>query len=232
MLRIIDRNSQQLLRVAEDLLSDAGATWRLHVEFVHCDLAQLTREACDGMAAIAASRGITLSALSAGPVIVQGDPARLHQLLANLLSNACKFTPAGGRVEAQADAVGDFARLEVRDDGPGIPPGDRRQLFERFYRVANARAEGVEGTGLGLAIAKAVVDAHDGAIDIVDTPGWSTTFRVLLPARTDARTSARAPARAADRTPGAVGAPLRTTVPSPFPDRPGPPGTPVGTGPA
>jgi PAS domain S-box-containing protein len=184
MLRIIDRNSQQLLRVAEDLLSEASATWRLHVEFIHCDLAQLTREACDAMAAIAAARRVTLTAVAADPVIVLGDPARLHQLLANLLSNACKFTPAGGRVVAQADVVGDFARLEVRDDGPGIPAENRPQLFERFYRVANSRAQGVEGTGLGLAIAKAVVDAHDGAIDIVDRPGWSTTFRVLLPSRT------------------------------------------------
>ena len=126
MLRIIDRNSQQLLRVAEDLLSEANATWGLHVEFVRCDLAQLTREACDAMAAIAADRRVTLSSVTPDPVIVLGDPARLHQLLANLLSNACKFTPAGGRVVIQADVVDDFARLEVHDDGPGIPVEDRR----------------------------------------------------------------------------------------------------------
>ena len=67
------------------------------------------------------------------------------------------------------------------DEGPGIPDSERPQLFERFYRLATAADQGVPGTGLGLAIAKSVVEAHDGTVDVVDTPGWSTTFRVLLP---------------------------------------------------
>jgi signal transduction histidine kinase len=115
------------------------------------------------------------------PVVVIGDPDRLHQLFGNLLSNAVKFTPPGGRVMVRVGTLGHFARLEVLDDGPGIPDAERPQLFERFYRLASAADEGVPGTGLGLAIAKSVVEAHDGTVDIVDTPGWSTTFRVLLP---------------------------------------------------
>jgi signal transduction histidine kinase len=114
-------------------------------------------------------------------VPVFGDPTRLHQLLGNLLSNAIKFSPPGGRVHVIVDNVDSFARVQVLDEGPGIPEGERDQLFERFYRVASSTEMGVPGTGLGLAIAKSVAEAHEGFLDIVDTPGWSTTFRAYLP---------------------------------------------------
>ena len=110
--------------------------------------------------------------------MVHGDPVRLHQLLGNLLANAVKFTPAGGRVAVRVLLVGQFARLDVLDDGPGVPLNERSQLFDRFFRLASSTDQGIPGTGLGLAIAKAVVEAHQGTIEIVDTPGWSTTFRV------------------------------------------------------
>ncbi len=84
------------------------------------------------------------------------------------------------------DSVDSFARVRVLDEGPGIPLGERDQLFERFYRLASSNEMGVPGTGLGLAIAKSVAEAHEGFVDIVDTPGWSTTFRVFLPLRTAA----------------------------------------------
>jgi PAS domain S-box-containing protein len=191
MLRTIDRNSLQLIRVAEDLLSDPGGGHNLRVHFVNTDLAQIATEAIDTMASQAAAQRIELSLVGHEPVVVNGDPDRLHQLLGNLLSNAVKFTPAGGRVMVRVGTLGHFARLEVLDDGPGIPAADRPQLFERFYRLASATDQGVPGTGLGLAIAKSVVEAHDGSVDIVDTPGWSTTFRVLLPLN---RRNAPAPA--------------------------------------
>jgi PAS domain S-box-containing protein len=184
MLRTIDRNSLQLLRVAEDLLADPGGGQNLRVHFVNTDLALIATEAIDTMAAQAASRRIELSLVAHEPVVVNGDPDRLHQLFGNLLSNAVKFTAPGGRVMVRVGTLGHFARLEVLDDGPGIPPDERPQLFERFYRLASAADEGVPGTGLGLAIAKSVVEAHNGTVDIVDTPGWSTTFRVLLPLQT------------------------------------------------
>jgi PAS domain S-box-containing protein len=181
MLRTIDRNSLQLLRVAEDLLSDPGAANGLRVTFVDTDLTQVAREAIEAMAGQAGDHRLDLE-IGAGPTaIVHGDRDRLHQLLGNLLANAIKFTPAGGRIKVAVDTVGDFARLSVLDQGPGIPPSERPQLFERFYRLASATSEGIPGTGLGLAIAKSVAEAHEGTVDIVDTPGWSTTFRVLLP---------------------------------------------------
>ena len=78
-----------------------------------------------------------------------GDPTRLHQLLGNLLSNAIKFSPRGGRVHVIVDSVDSYARVQVLDEGPGIPEGERDQLFERFYRLASSTEMGVPGTGLG-----------------------------------------------------------------------------------
>jgi len=184
MLQTIDRNSRQLMQVADDLLADLSGGYRLRVSFVDVDLSSLAREAVESMAATAATRGVHLAVHTNGPVLIRGDISRLHQLFANLLTNALKFTPGGGRVEVHVVPLGLAARVEVLDDGPGIPPEEREQLFERFYRLASSAAEGIPGAGLGLAIAKAVVEAHEGTIEIVDTPGWSTTFRIHLPLST------------------------------------------------
>jgi signal transduction histidine kinase len=143
----------------------------------------------------AAVSGIVLSLEPGGEVPIFGDPTRLHQLLSNLLSNAIKFSPRGGRVHVIVDSVDSYARVQVLDEGPGIPIGERDQLFERFYRLASSNEMGVPGTGLGLAIAKSVAEAHEGFVDIVDTPGWSTTFRVFLPLRTTVTPARTAPAQ-------------------------------------
>jgi PAS domain S-box-containing protein len=182
MLRAIDRNSLQLLRVADDLLEDPGRGRGLRLQFVDTDLSVLVGEAVDAMMTSASDHGVDLSVLHQEPVVVHGDPVRLHQLLGNLLANAVKFTPTGGRVAVRVLVVGQFARLDVLDDGPGVPLNERSQLFDRFFRLASSTEQGIPGTGLGLAIAKAVVEAHQGTIEIVDTPGWSSTFRVHLPA--------------------------------------------------
>lgn len=194
MLRTIDRNSMQLLRVADDLLEDPGGAHGLRVRFVATDLSQLAVEAVDSMLAAAAARSLRLGLDADSPVLVHGDPSRLHQLFANLLSNAVKFTSAGGRVLVRVGERGQFGMLEVLDDGPGIPVQERAQLFGRFYRIASSEQAGIPGTGLGLAIAKSVVEAHEGTIDIVDTPGWSTTFRALVPLATRIAAKAGPPA--------------------------------------
>ena len=184
MLRTIDRNSAQLQRVAEDLLADPGGGHGLRVSFTELDLHQLADESVHGAQTAATTAAVQIT-LNTGPgVPVFGDSTRLHQLLGNLLSNAIKFSPRGGRVHVVVDVIDDFARILVHDDGPGIPEADRPQLFERFYRLAAAMEAGVPGTGLGLAIAKSVAEAHEGFVDIIDSPGWATTFRVFLPLRT------------------------------------------------
>ena len=184
MLQTIDRNAEQLQRVAEDLLADPGAGRGLRVAFTELDLNLLAGEAVHAIQTSATVAGIALSIEPGEQVPIFGDPTRLHQLLGNLLSNAIKFSPRGGRVHVIVDSVDAYARVQVLDEGPGIPEGERDQLFERFYRLASSTEMGVPGTGLGLAIAKSVAEAHEGFVDIVDTPGWSTTFRVFLPLRT------------------------------------------------
>jgi signal transduction histidine kinase len=181
MLKTIDRNSSQLLAVTEDLLDDSSRGLHLRVQFVDTDLCVLAAEAIELMAATAQGKNVRLSLAADHPVFVHGDASRLHQLLANLLSNALKFSPEGGQVEVRVRGLTTLATLEVLDLGPGVPPEERDQLFERFYRLASTTDPGIPGTGLGLAIAKTVVEAHKGTIEIVDTPGWSTTFRVQFP---------------------------------------------------
>ena len=184
MLRTIERNADQLQRVAEDLLADPGAGRGLRVAFNELDLNHLAEEAVQSMQTSASVSGIVLSMEPGGELPIFGDPTRLHQLIGNLLSNAIKFSPRGGRVHVIVDSVDAYARVQVLDQGPGIPEGERDQLFERFYRLASSDEMGVPGTGLGLAIAKSVAEAHEGFVEIVDTPEWSTTFRAYLPLRT------------------------------------------------
>jgi signal transduction histidine kinase len=184
MLQTIERNAEQLQRVAEDLLADPGAGRGLRVSFIGLDLHRVAEEAVHAIQTSATVAGVVLTLEPGDEVPIFGDPTRLHQLIGNLLSNAIKFSPRGGRVQVIVDSADAYARVQVRDEGPGIPAGERDQLFERFYRLASSTEAGVPGTGLGLAIAKSVAEAHEGFVDIADTPGWSTTFRVFLPLRT------------------------------------------------
>ena len=210
MLQTIERNAEHLQLVAEDLLADPGAGRGLRVAFAELDLTRLAEDAVHAMQTSAAVSGVVLGMDPGAEVPIFGDPTRLHQLLGNLLSNAIKFSPRGGRVQVVVDTIDAYARVQVLDEGPGIPPGERDQLFERFYRLASSTELGVPGTGLGLAIAKSVAEAHEGFMDIVDTPGWSTTFRVFLPLRT-AMTQERMPGPS---TLGAVTKPFPTSSPS------------------
>ena len=116
------------------------------------------------------------------PVLVAGDTGRLHQVAANLLANARTHTPAGTTVTVSVARDDGAAVLRVHDDGPGIDPSIKDELFERFSRADRSRARQTGGTGLGLSIARAIVEAHGGSIRVDSVPG-DTTFEVRLPAR-------------------------------------------------
>lgn len=118
----------------------------------------------------------------AEPVVVAGDATRLHQVIANLLTNARVHTHEGVHVTASVEMSGNTAIVRVADDGPGIDDAVAAELFERFSRADSSRARQTGGTGLGLSIAKAIVTAHHGTITVESEPG-STVFEVLIPAR-------------------------------------------------
>jgi PAS domain S-box-containing protein len=179
---VVERNSQRLLHLVGDLLFVAQVeAGRLVLELGTVDLPALAADSIEAARPSAARQGVALTLATEPVPIFAGDPARLGQLLDNLVSNAVKFTPSGGRVEVRLRALEGEALLEVRDSGIGIPAREQGRLFERFFRSSNATEGAIQGTGLGLSIAKAIVVAHDGAISFESEEGAGTVFRVTLP---------------------------------------------------
>jgi signal transduction histidine kinase len=167
-----------MLEILMDISEAETGTLRLQKQRV--DLAGVVRDAMDLYADVAEDRGISLHADAAEDVCVHADRNRLRQVAANLLDNAVKYTPRGGRVELAARREGAEALLIVRDTGPGIPPEDRPRIFDRLYRGDRSRSE--RGLGLGLSLVRAIVEAHQGGVTVDATPGGGSTFTVHLPA--------------------------------------------------
>ncbi|MBD0838397.1 sensor histidine kinase [Streptomyces sp. TRM68416] len=143
------------------------------------DLVELVQEAADAFRASHADHPLTVEP---GPAALRMrlDPQRVRQVLDNLLTNAAVHTPAGTAVSVAVSAAHGVARVRVRDAGPGIPPGDRERVFDRFYRVDKARSRDRGGSGLGLAVANSLIRAHGGTIELRSEPG-KTVFTVSLP---------------------------------------------------
>ncbi len=125
---------------------------------------------------------VTVTLTAVDPVRVMGDTDRLKQLLLNLITNAIKYTPAGGSVSLSLSHTDDWAVVEVADTGIGIPPEDIPFIFDRFYRVDKARSRGLGGTGLGLSIVKWIATAHGGDVTVSSIVGEGTTFILSIPA--------------------------------------------------
>ena len=180
-LDVVDRNAQRLVRLVGDLLmvarADAG---RLGLEMESVELEELVGEAAQAQRLVADERHITL-ATSVAPLALRCDRGRLGEVIDNLLSNALKFTPPGGRVDVSAHAEAGGAVIEVADTGMGIPAAEQERLFERFYRTQAALQAAIPGTGLGLTISKMIVEAHGGRIGVASEEGRGTTFRMWLP---------------------------------------------------
>ena len=182
-LGIVDRNSERLLDLVTDLLFlaqvDAG---KLTFELQPVDFAVIVAECVEASQPTAQAKGIELvTSTQRLPAPLQGDPTRLAQVLDNLVSNALKFTPAGGRVDVRLSAHDGVAVLEVEDTGLGLAEDEQDQLFERFFRSSRASENAIPGTGLGLAIAKAIVERHGGRIALESELNAGTTVRVELP---------------------------------------------------
>jgi two-component system sensor histidine kinase BaeS len=129
---------------------------------------------------VEAHRGDVLLRVSGDPKAAV-DPVRFRQIVGNLLTNALRHTPPGGRVDVRAFAVGHDVVIEVADTGEGIAAADLPHVFDRFWRADKARGRATGGSGLGLSIVRKLVEAHGGGITAASTPGAGSTFTVRLP---------------------------------------------------
>ena len=181
-LETIERNAQRLERVVGDLLFCAQVeAGKLTLESGNVDVNVIVEEAVHAAQPSAAAKAVALTAELAELPVIQGDRARLAQVLDNFISNAVKFTPTGGAISVTTCALPGEIEITVADTGMGIPAHELPQLFQRFFRAERATASAIPGTGLGLAIAKAIVAGHGGRIRVDSEVGAGTTFRIILP---------------------------------------------------
>jgi len=169
-----------MLDTLMDISEAEGGTLQLRREPV--SLADVVARAADLYRDLAEARHVTLSAASAPPdqVVVTGDRTRLEQVAANLLDNAIKYTPAGGRVAIEAVRDGGSVLLKVADSGIGIPPDELPRIWERLFRGDTSRTE--RGLGLGLSLVKAIVEAHGGTVGVSSEVGKGSVFVMTFPA--------------------------------------------------
>jgi signal transduction histidine kinase len=177
----VDRSAGRLIEMVNDLLLLARADAdHVTLERAPTRLDELVEQSAQAFGPNAAERSIELD-LSLHPVELDADPAKLAQLIDNLVGNAIKFSPPSSRVELRAFSRNGTAVLEVEDEGIGIPEAERRVIFDRFARATSAHEHEIGGTGLGLAVAKTIADLHGGRIACDAAPGGGSVFTVELP---------------------------------------------------
>lgn len=181
-LDVIQRSSARMLALVTDLLLLSRLETRsIPLELGEVDVPDLVRECTGELGNAARTKGVLLTAACDDGPLVHADRMRLRQVLDNLVSNAVKFTPAGGSAAVRASHDDHGWHLAVTDTGIGIPADEVPHLFDKFFRASNARDGNVPGTGLGLAITQAIVEVHDGHLTVDSVVGEGTTVTVHLP---------------------------------------------------
>jgi signal transduction histidine kinase len=171
----MERLVKDLLRLAR---LDAGQE---AVERAPCDIDALVSSVVADFDALVVEKRLQVeSSVASDARTIEADPAKLHDVLRNLVENAVNYTPEDGRIDIASRADGATFLLTVADTGPGIPPGDLTRVFERFYRVDKSRAR-PGGTGLGLAIVKHLVQVMDGEVWAENRNGGGAIFTITLP---------------------------------------------------
>jgi signal transduction histidine kinase len=184
LLEVIAQESERLTRIVSDILLanqiDAG---RLRISDHEFDVADVARGVVEQVeASFTGSEAISLELVAPDVVApVCGDADKLRQVLLNLVDNAVKYSPDGGRVEVEVIQRDSGLRIAVRDSGLGIPHGEEQRIFGKFYRVDPQQTRGVGGTGLGLYICRELVRRMDGRVSVSSTEGEGSTFVVDLP---------------------------------------------------
>jgi len=166
-----------MLNTLMDISEAESGTMQLRREPVA--LGDVVSRAVDLYRDVADAKGVALTAMAPPDIVVAADRTRLEQVAANLIDNALKYTPAGGRVDVDVHREANAAVLRVRDTGPGIPANEQPRIFDRLFRGDTSRAE--RGLGLGLSLVKAVVEAHGGTVEVTSEPGHGSTFSIRLP---------------------------------------------------
>jgi signal transduction histidine kinase/DNA-binding response OmpR family regulator len=177
----IHSSGQHLLRLINDILDlskiEAGRL-QLNIECVALDTT--FREVCESLQPLVDKNAHQLIQDVPRRLLVYADATRFKQILMNLLGNAIKFTPRGGKIELVASEAGNMVKIEVRDSGPGIPAEEKQRIFEAFHRMRQSE-KASEGTGLGLAITRRLVELHGGQLDVESQPGAGSCFQFTLP---------------------------------------------------
>jgi two-component system OmpR family sensor kinase len=180
-LSVALREAERLSTLVDELLMLSRVdTKQFVIDVAPCDLAEIARSAVTAAAPFQEDTSIQLR-LDAEAVAVNADAHRLRQVVDNLLNNALRHAPADSEVFVRTWRESGQACLSVRDTGPGLSAAEQAQVFDRFYRADAARARDSGGLGLGLTIAKAIVEAHQGTLDVLSAPGEGATFTVRLP---------------------------------------------------
>jgi signal transduction histidine kinase len=173
--------ADDVLRLLRTLMEISEAeAGMLALEKTPCDLGEIARSAAELYAEVAEAKPVALHVEIAGPVPVLGDATRLRQVAANLVDNAIKYTPAGGRVTVRAAVEGGEAVLTVSDNGPGVPVAEQPRVWERLYRGDASRSQ--RGLGLGLSMVRAIVEAHGGRVTLQNAPEGGAVFGARLTA--------------------------------------------------
>jgi PAS domain S-box-containing protein len=192
--QVIDRQTQHLTRLVDDLLDVTRISrGKIELQPIRLDLRDVLRKTADDVRSMFEQSGVELRVEhSTGPLWVNADPTRMAQVVGNLLHNAMKFTPRGGKVVVAAGAAAERAEIVVRDTGIGIDAPDLRQVFEPFAQADRTLARSQGGLGLGLALVRGLVEQHGGEVTArSEGPGRGSEFRISLPLAASGETPAR-----------------------------------------
>jgi signal transduction histidine kinase len=178
-LKIVQRNATHLLGLVNDLI--AVASERVELNLQETDVAGLLAGAVASARTHASGSGVELVLDVEEPLTARVDPGRIRQVFGNLVSNAIKFSPDGGRVIARAHRANSHVVCSIADSGIGMDGQEQEQAFTKFFRSARSRETAIPGAGLGLPISKTIVEGHGGSISLRSEPGKGTTVTVNLP---------------------------------------------------
>jgi two-component system, OmpR family, phosphate regulon sensor histidine kinase PhoR len=182
LMRMIEQESEHLTQIVDQLLVAAQLDrGRLRLEERECDVAQLCASVVEGAEARKPDSISLRLVVPPRTPPVMCDPPRLRQVIVNLVENAIKYSPGGGKIEVRVIDGPDRVRIDVQDEGLGIPPSEQARIFEKFYRLDAEMARGVGGSGLGLYISREIVEQMGGVLSVRSRRGAGSTFSVTLP---------------------------------------------------